>query len=115
MAYNQVNYLGKVALDGFAIIEERFGRGPSQGQYHHRNPADPNQYYHGGPDEPSFRSYRPPTKQCYETLYFLPVPQPPKQQGAVISSKQAAEIYGGIVFKDSNYKTKPSRWGYNYD
>ncbi|KAK8525320.1 hypothetical protein V6N13_123162 [Hibiscus sabdariffa] len=106
MAYNQVDYLQKVASDGFAIIEERFGRG----QFHHRKPA-PNQYRRPEPDEPSFK----PGKQCHETWYFLPVPQNPKQQGAVISSRQAAENYGGMLFMDYDYKSKPSRWGYNYN
>ncbi|KAK8489409.1 hypothetical protein V6N13_022938 [Hibiscus sabdariffa] len=114
MAYNQVDYLEKVASDGFAIIEEHFGRGSSQGQFHHRKPA-PNQYPRREPDEPSFKNYRPSTKQCHETWYFLPVPQNLKQEGAVISSRQAAENYGGILFMDYDYKSKPSRWGYNYN
>ncbi|KAG8480894.1 hypothetical protein CXB51_025475 [Gossypium anomalum] len=102
MAYNKADCLQKVALDGFTIIEERFGRGSSQGQYqrrrhhHHEKPA-PNQYCYQEPDEPSFRANRPPkyTKQRYETWYFLPVPQAPKREGAVISSSQAAKTMVG--------------------
>nr|KJB72722.1 hypothetical protein B456_011G192900 [Gossypium raimondii] len=120
MAYNKVDYLQKVALDGFTIIEERFGRGSSQGQcqrrrrHHHEKPA-PNQYCYQEPDEPSFRANRPLKyiKQRYETWYFLPVPQAPKREGDVISSSQAAKNYGEVLFKDHGPKNETYHWGYN--
>ncbi|XWS14116.1 hypothetical protein CRYUN_Cryun36dG0095600 [Craigia yunnanensis] len=138
MAYDQVDHnLQKIALDGFDILDKRYGRGSlqrltppppppptrrPQDQYHHQKKLAPNQYSYQEPDqayvtakEPAFRNYRPPTKQCYETWYFLPVSQAPKQEGTVISSRQAAENYGGILFNDYGYKSKPYRWGYNYD
>ncbi|EOY06580.1 Uncharacterized protein TCM_021256 [Theobroma cacao] len=136
MAYHQVDYLQKVALDGFSIIEKQYGRGNQrhtpppppppagrQGQYHHQKLA-PNQYQmpysyqepqaYDTEKEPDFRSYRPATKQQgYETWYFVPVPQAPIKGGPVISSSEAAETYGGILFMDYGYKSKPYRWGCN--
>ncbi|XWS46480.1 hypothetical protein CRYUN_Cryun14cG0071100 [Craigia yunnanensis] len=129
MAYDhQVDHnLQKVALDGFAILEKHYGRGSlqrhtptrrPQHQYHHQKKLSLNQYSYQEPDqafvtakEPAFRNYSPPTKQWY----FLQVSQAPKQEVTVISSRQAAKNHGGILFNDYGYKSKPYRWGYNYD
>ncbi|XWS08561.1 hypothetical protein CRYUN_Cryun40dG0013100 [Craigia yunnanensis] len=130
MAYDhQVDYkLQKIGLDGFAILEKQYGRGslqqrhppppppptsrrPQDQYHHHHQKRAPNQYsYHQEPDQayvtakqPASRNYGPPTKQCYETWYFVPVSHAPKQEGTVISGWKAAEKYGGILFDDYRY------------
>ncbi|XVF38759.1 hypothetical protein REPUB_Repub20aG0129600 [Reevesia pubescens] len=128
---NKVDYLQQIGLDGFAIIEQQYGQGSQrqtpplprgrQDQYHNQR-LTPNQYYYQEPDyarakehASAFRAYRSPqpspTKQSYETWYFLPVSHAPKQEAGthVISSSQAAELYGGILSMDYGYKTKPYR------
>ncbi|XVE82183.1 hypothetical protein DITRI_Ditri15bG0126800 [Diplodiscus trichospermus] len=129
----QADYnLQNIAFDGFDIIEKHFGRRSLQSHpapppqrpqelYHHHQKVFPNQYSYPEPDqahaaakETAFRSHRPaPTKHYYETWYFVPVPQAPKQEaGNVISSLKAAESYGGMLFRDYGYKSKPAAENY---
>ncbi|XVF66185.1 hypothetical protein PTKIN_Ptkin10aG0015000 [Pterospermum kingtungense] len=128
-----IDHLNKVALEGFPLIDEFYGRqgtgkaahryanAPSsppqrnQDQYHHQNrQLVPNQYVYHGPQavtyvqQPETASYHQiQTNKSYERWYVCEVSQAPG--GASINSNDAAAFYGGMLINDKG-KTKQKQW-----
>lgn len=109
-----IQHLEKVALDGFTLIDEHYGRQARKVARRDAPPPQRNQYVYHGPQAVTIvqhsntgNYHQIQTNKSYETWYVCQVSQAPIAAGdASISSNDAAAFYGGVLHNDNNGKTK---------
>lgn len=80
----QTDRLARIAAEGFAMIDELYGRPPNRGE---RNPGA---YRRQGPEPPNYNNY----------MNWNQVPQ--IAEPVTIGGKEAAKKYGGFMFNNQD-------------